>query len=124
MVKSFKAQTAAAGMAFMPDYNRPACTWFGGLLKPLLKDGCTRSTIRKTTGSGHEARRCCPHRNQQGSPEMDAVPYIKDLILPGGDKAGMGKLREEDYILVGQLLNEFGFVKKIPELNVFYRGLQ
>ena len=55
---------------------------------------------------------------------MDAVPYIKDLILPGGDKAGMGKLREEDYILVGQLLKEFGFVNKVPELNVFYRGLQ
>jgi len=54
---------------------------------------------------------------------MDAVPYMKDLILPGGDKAGMGKLREEDYVWV-ELLKEFGFVNKVPELNVFYRGLQ
>lgn len=49
---------------------------------------------------------------------------MKDLILHGGDKAGMGKLREEDYVWVGQLRKKFGFVNKVSELNVFYRGLQ
>jgi NitT/TauT family transport system substrate-binding protein len=49
---------------------------------------------------------------------------MKDLVMPKGDEAGVGKLKEEDYVWVGQLLKQYGFVHEVPELKDFYRGRQ
>lgn len=47
---------------------------------------------------------------------------MKDLILPSGDQARLGKLRPADYELIGAVLKEFHAIDYLPNLDDFYRG--
>ena len=47
---------------------------------------------------------------------------MKDLILPNGDKAGLGKLKKADYTTVAEVLKSQNLVEDIPLFNDFYRG--
>lgn len=47
---------------------------------------------------------------------------MKDLILPGGDRARLGKLDPEDYMAVGKALMDFSYVGHLPPFDDFYRG--
>jgi NitT/TauT family transport system substrate-binding protein len=49
---------------------------------------------------------------------------MTDLILPGGDKSGLGKLKETDYKTVGETMKSLNLVGDIPPYNDFYRGEQ
>ena len=49
---------------------------------------------------------------------------VKDLIMPGGDKNRLGKLRLEDYTHAGQLLKESGMIDRLPRFDDFYVGSQ
>lgn len=47
---------------------------------------------------------------------------MEDLILPGGDKTLLGKLKRDDYIFTGNVLVELGFIEHLPAFDEFYRG--
>jgi NitT/TauT family transport system substrate-binding protein len=47
---------------------------------------------------------------------------MKDLILPDGDKSGLGKLKEADYNTVGETMKSLNLVEDIPPYDDFYRG--
>jgi NitT/TauT family transport system substrate-binding protein len=47
---------------------------------------------------------------------------MKDLILPDGDKSGLGKLKEVDYNTVGETMKSLNLVEDIPPYDDFYRG--
>ena len=52
------------------------------------------------------------------------LAHMKDLIMPGGDKNSLGKLRLEDYTHAGQLLKESGMIDRLPRFHDFYVGPQ
>jgi NitT/TauT family transport system substrate-binding protein len=52
------------------------------------------------------------------------LAHMKDLIMPGGDKNRLGKLRPEDYTHAGQLLKESGMIDRLPRFDDFYVGSQ
>jgi NitT/TauT family transport system substrate-binding protein len=47
---------------------------------------------------------------------------MKDLILPDGDRADLGKLKAGDYANVATILLEFNLINDIPAFADFYRG--
>jgi NitT/TauT family transport system substrate-binding protein len=47
---------------------------------------------------------------------------MQDLIIPNGDKAGMGKLKVQDFDNVVKVLVESGSIQRVPKLEDFYRG--
>ncbi len=47
---------------------------------------------------------------------------MKDLILPGPDRASLGKLTPKDYITVGEALKSLYLVDRLPAYQEFYRG--
>ncbi|MEJ2716314.1 MAG: ABC transporter substrate-binding protein [Deltaproteobacteria bacterium] len=47
---------------------------------------------------------------------------MQDLILPDGDRAGLGKLKPRDYEFVGGVLLGLDLIKELPQFDVFYRG--
>jgi NitT/TauT family transport system substrate-binding protein len=47
---------------------------------------------------------------------------MKDLIIPNGDKTGLGKLKEADYVTVAETMKSFHLVEEIPRFHDFYRG--
>jgi NitT/TauT family transport system substrate-binding protein len=47
---------------------------------------------------------------------------MKDLILPDGNKSGMGKLKQTDYTTVAETMRSFHLVEEIPAFQDFYRG--
>lgn len=49
---------------------------------------------------------------------------MQDLILPGGDTGGMGKLKSQDYAAVGKVLLESQLIDHLPKLEDFYKGPQ
>jgi len=52
------------------------------------------------------------------------LAHMKDLIMPGGDKNRLGKLRPDDYTHAGQLLKESGMIDRLPRFDGFYVGSQ
>jgi NitT/TauT family transport system substrate-binding protein len=49
---------------------------------------------------------------------------MKDIILPEANREGMGKLKMEDYRVVGETLQSLKMVESIPPFHEFYRGPQ
>jgi NitT/TauT family transport system substrate-binding protein len=47
---------------------------------------------------------------------------MKNLIMPGGYEKRLGKLAPEDYLRVGNVLQELNFIRNIPSFDEFYRG--
>ena len=47
---------------------------------------------------------------------------MKDLILPNGDKGGLGKLKQSDYTTVAETLKSLNLLQDIPLFHDFYRG--
>ena len=47
---------------------------------------------------------------------------MKDLILPNGDKSGLGKLKPRDYSRVAGILLDLNLINHIPPIAEFYRG--
>jgi NitT/TauT family transport system substrate-binding protein len=47
---------------------------------------------------------------------------MKDLILPDGDRAGLGNLREKDYDRVTEVLKDLKLIEHVPRFGEFYRG--
>jgi NitT/TauT family transport system substrate-binding protein len=47
---------------------------------------------------------------------------MRDLIIPEGDKADLGKLDPEDYSRVGEVLRDLGFIRNVPPIGDFYKG--
>ncbi len=47
---------------------------------------------------------------------------MKELIIPDGDKASIGKLKFLDYELVGNVLKDSGDIRDLPKFDEFYRG--
>ncbi len=47
---------------------------------------------------------------------------MKDLIIPDGDKTGLGKLKEADYATVAETIKSFHLIEEIPAFRDFYRG--
>ena len=47
---------------------------------------------------------------------------MKDLILPGGKRTEMGKLKREDYLKVGAALKSLDIVQHLPTFEDFYQG--
>jgi NitT/TauT family transport system substrate-binding protein len=47
---------------------------------------------------------------------------MQDLIIPDGDRAGIGKLKVRDFDSVAKVLEEQGLIHRVPSLKDFYRG--
>ena len=47
---------------------------------------------------------------------------MKDLIIPNGDKSGLGKLKQSDYTTVAETLKSLNLLQDIPLFHDFYRG--
>jgi hypothetical protein len=47
---------------------------------------------------------------------------MKDLILPDGDKSGLGKLKPQDFSRVARILLDLNLINHIPAFADFYRG--
>lgn len=47
---------------------------------------------------------------------------MKDLIIPDGDTAGLGKLKEKDFDKVGEVLKDLKMITHVPAFKEFYRG--
>ena len=47
---------------------------------------------------------------------------MQDLILPGNNRAEMGKLKPGDYASVGEVLLTQKLIESLPPFNQFYRG--
>ncbi len=47
---------------------------------------------------------------------------MEKLILPGGNRSRLGKLRQSDYRLVGKTLKDLRLIKRLPPYADFYRG--
>jgi NitT/TauT family transport system substrate-binding protein len=47
---------------------------------------------------------------------------MQDLIIPDGDKAGIGKLKARDFDSVAKVLVESDSIRTVPKLEDFYRG--
>jgi NitT/TauT family transport system substrate-binding protein len=45
-----------------------------------------------------------------------------DLIFPGGDRSGLGKLKEKDYEQVGEVLKNLQMIREVPQFAEFSRG--
>lgn len=49
---------------------------------------------------------------------------MRDLIIPDGNKAALGKLKQEDYVNVGKALQDLNLIMTTPPYSDFYRGPQ
>jgi NitT/TauT family transport system substrate-binding protein len=49
---------------------------------------------------------------------------MRDLIIPGGNKAVLGKLKQQDYSNVVKVLQDLNLIKTPPAYSDFYRGPQ
>ena len=47
---------------------------------------------------------------------------MRDLILPNNNRAGLGKLKEADYLSVAQVLKDLKLIQETPPFSDFYRG--
>ena len=47
---------------------------------------------------------------------------MEDLILPNGDRSGLGKLNQDAYESLARALKDFGLIPDIPSFDSFYRG--
>jgi len=47
---------------------------------------------------------------------------MQDLILRESDKSALGKLRQEDYSKVGEILKDLKLIRETPPYGEFYRG--
>jgi NitT/TauT family transport system substrate-binding protein len=47
---------------------------------------------------------------------------MRDLILPGNDRNGLGKLKESDYRAVSEVLKNLKIIREAPAFSDFYRG--
>ncbi|MBI5249928.1 MAG: ABC transporter substrate-binding protein [Desulfomonile tiedjei] len=47
---------------------------------------------------------------------------MRDLIMPTGSEADLGKLAPKNYSRVGEVLRDLGFIGMVPPFDDFYRG--
>lgn len=47
---------------------------------------------------------------------------MRNLIMPPGSEAHLGKLDPKDYARVGEVLCDLGFIRNVPAFDEFYRG--
>lgn len=47
---------------------------------------------------------------------------MKDLIIPGGNRAAVGRLLQKDYSNVASVLQELGLIQNTPTFSDFYQG--
>jgi NitT/TauT family transport system substrate-binding protein len=47
---------------------------------------------------------------------------MRNLIMPPGSEAHLGKLDPKDYDRVGEVLRDLGFIRNVPPFDEFYRG--